>query len=215
MVVERYPEFNMVMNPGIDPSLQNISTMQWGFSDDYVYNSPDKFRNDKLLTANKVNTDVQRLDNEATGFGMASGSYREMYGSEVRNTKIGAYTGTVTGPYNYPDPAADIYHPIYKSSAGRYCHEKNRDLNGDGIIDASETNWYLPAQQELLLMLIALPQDERSFAGSSFISSTETGPRNYGYAAVGMRQGYPFIFSNTQGKMASVTYTVRCGRELR
>ena len=60
-----------------------------------------------------------------------------------------------------------------------------------------------------------LPQDERSFAGSSFISSTETGPRNYGYAAVGMRQGYPFIFSNTQGKMASVTYTVRCGRELR
>ena len=64
-------------------------------------------------------------------------------------------------------------------------------------------------------MLIALPQDERSFAGSSFISSTETGPRNYGYAAVGMRQGYPFIFSNTQGKMASVTYTVRCGRELR
>ena len=64
-------------------------------------------------------------------------------------------------------------------------------------------------------MLIALPQDERSFAGSSFISSTETGPRNYGYAAVGMRHGYPFIFSNTQGKMASVTYTVRCGRELR
>ena len=52
---------------------------------------------------------------------------REMYGSEVRNTKIGAYTGTVTGPYYYPDPAADIYHPIYKSSAGRYCHEKNRD----------------------------------------------------------------------------------------
>lgn len=215
MVVERYPEFNMVMNPGIDPSLQNISTMQWGFSDDYVYNSPDKFRNGKFLTANMVYTDVQRTDNEATGFGMASGSYREMYGSEVRNTKIGAYTGTVTGPYYYPDPAADIYHPIYKSSAGRYCHEKNRDLNGDGIIDASETNWYLPAQQELLLMLIALPQDERSFAGCSFISSTETGPRNYGYAAVGMRQGYPFIFSNTQGKMASVTYTVRCGRELR
>ena len=66
-----------------------------------------------------VYTDVQRTDNEATGFGMASGSYREMYGSEVRNTKIGAYTGTVTGPYYYPDPAADIYHPIYKSSAGR------------------------------------------------------------------------------------------------
>ena len=74
MVVERYPEFNMVMNPGIDPSLQNISTMQWGFSDDYVYNSPDKFRNGKFLTANMVYTDVQRTDNEATGFGMASGS---------------------------------------------------------------------------------------------------------------------------------------------
>ena len=216
MVVERYPEFNMVMNPGIDPSLQNISTMQWGFSFDYVYNSPDKFRNGKFLTANMVYTDVQRTDNEATGFGMASDSYRDMYGSELRNAKIGAYTGTVTGPpYYYPDPAADIYHPIYKSSAGRYCHEKNRDLNGDGIIDESETNWYLPAQQELLLMLIALPQNERNFAGSSFISSTETRPRNFSYAAFGIRQGYPFIFSNTQGKMASVTYTVRCGRELR
>ena len=66
----------MVMNPGIDPSLQNISTMQWGFSFDYVYNSPDKFRNGKFLTANMVYTDVQRTDNEATGFGMASDSYR-------------------------------------------------------------------------------------------------------------------------------------------
>ena len=81
-------------------------------------------------------------------------------------------------------------------------------------------NWFFfndTATTEIYTLSLhdALPMNERNFAGSSFISSTETGPRNYGYAAFGIRQGYPFIFSNTQGKMASVTYTVRCGRELR
>ena len=217
MVLEKYLEFRMVMNPGIDPSVQNISTMQWGFNTLYLYSGSDRFRNGKYLTANMVYTDVMRTNNEATGFGMKTNSYRSMYGSTIKEATIGAYSGSTTGaPYYYPNPTADIYHPIYKSSAGRYCHEKNRDLNGDGIIDDSETHWYLPAQQELLLMLIALPRSEISPGGNIFISSTETGAENFGYAGVGIRSdGYPFVYSNTQGRLATITYAVRCGRELK
>ena len=34
----------------------------------------------------------------------------------------------------------------------RYCHEKNRDVNGDGIIDDSEAHWYSPSADELYLI---------------------------------------------------------------
>ncbi len=37
MVLERYPEYRMTMNPGIDPSVQNINSMQWGFAEYKVY----------------------------------------------------------------------------------------------------------------------------------------------------------------------------------
>jgi ribosomal protein S9 len=60
---------------------------------------------------------------------------------------IPAYTGRTSGaPYYLPDPTARIYHPIYKTSAARYCHEKNRDLNGNGILEPSEIHWYATEQ---------------------------------------------------------------------
>lgn len=220
MVLERYPEYRMTMNPGIDPSVQNINSMQWGFAyfKVYVSNNLDKFRNGRYVTAESVYQDLKRVDNEPDNFGVAPNSYRRMFGNGLDGIlgAIPAYTGRTSGaPYYLPDPTARIYHPIYKTSAARYCHEKNHDLNGNGILEPSEIHWYMPSQKELLLMAISLPRSEYQFAGyNALMSSTELGEGNMSHVTVGVRDSYPFAYSNSQPK-GSQTFAVRCCRVLR
>lgn len=220
MVLERYPEYRMTMNPGIDPSVQNINSMQWGFPyiKIYVTNNFDKFRNGRFVTTESVYRDLTRVDNEPDNFGVRPNSYRNMFGNGLDGTlaAIPAYTGRTSGaPYYHPDPTARIYHPIYKTSAARYCHEKNRDLNGNGILEPSEIHWYMPSQKELLLMAISLPQSEYRFAGyNALMSSTELEERHMSHVTVGMKDSYPFAYSNRQFK-ESQTFAVRCCRVLR
>ena len=220
MVLERYPEYRMTMNPGIDPSVQNINSMQWGFAyfKVYVSNNLDKFRNGRYVTAESVYQDLKRVDNEPDNFGVAPNSYRRMFGNGLDGIlgAIPAYTGRTSGaPYYLPAPTARIYHPIYKTSAARYCHEKNRDLNGNGILEPSEIHWYMPSQKELLLMAISLPRSEYQFAGyNALMSSTELGEGNMSHVTVGVRDSYPFAYSNSQPK-GSQTFAVRCCRVLR
>lgn len=220
MVLERYPEYRMTMNPGIDPSVQNINSMQWGFPYYKVYtsNNYDKFRNGRYVTTESVYQDLTRVDNEPDNFGVNPDSYRRMFGNGLDGNlaAIPAYNGRTTGaPYYHPEPTANIYHPIYKTSAARYCHEKNRDLNGNGILEPSEIHWYMPSQNELLLMAISLPQSEYQFAGySALMSSTELEERYMSHVTVGVRDSYPFAYSNRQPK-ESQTFAVRCCRVLR
>lgn len=220
MVLERYPEYRMTMNPGIDPSVQNINSMQWGFPyyKVYISNNYDKFRNGRYVTTESVYQDLTRVDNEPSDFGVRPDSYRRMFGNGLDGNlaAIPAYNGRTTGaPYYHPEPTANIYHPIYKTSAARYCHEKNRDLNGNGILEPSEIHWYMPSQKELLLMAISLPQSEYQFAGyNALMSSTELEERNMSHVTVGVRDSYPFAYSNSQPK-ESQTFAVRCCRVLR
>ncbi len=171
-VFENTEEAALVMNPGIAPGLQRTTTMQWGFFNTLLYNNADIVRNGKLLTANAVYTDMQRsADHEPIEFGKTPNSYRDMYGRSagVGTGFISAYTGTDSGsPYYYPDASGQIYHPIYKSSAARYCHEKNRDVNGDGIIDDSEAKWYLPATQEMMMGYIQGLEELYNVSGSTY-----------------------------------------------
>lgn len=220
MVLERYPEYRMTMNPGIDPSVQNINSMQWGFAYQkiYVSNNLDKFRNGRFVTTESVYIDLKRVDNEPDNFGVFPNSYRNMFGNGLDGNlaAIPAYTGRTSGaPYYLPDPTANIYHPIYKTSAARYCHEKNRDLNGNGILEPSEIHWYMPSQKELLLMAISLPRSEYLFAGyDALMSSTELEERHMSHVTVGMKDSYPFAYSNRQLK-SSQTFAIRCCRVLR
>lgn len=185
-VFENKKELKLTLNPGIDPSLQRTFFTQWGFSGIYLHSQRDSRRNGKFLTANAVYTDVQRNANhEPAGFGKAQNSYRPMYGNNRfggDKDAIPAYSGTNTGaPYYYPDANGRIYHPIYKSSAARYCHEKNRDVNGDGIIDESEAKWYMPANDQLLMAWIAGIQD--NLERTMLISSSESQAELYFYVS--------------------------------
>lgn len=201
--VERYEEAKMRMNPGIPPEVQGTTTMQWGDKTTRLYNQLDQFRNGYYLTAHAVYRDVTRSNNQPSGFGIAANSYRPMYG-RMGETPIGKYTGTTQAPYYHPVATAVIYHPIYKSSAARYCHEKNRDMNGDGFIDASETKWYLPSQHEL--QMVWLSGDASFDVGVNYWSSTEAGD-NASWFMI-LSSGY----TTNEGKIKP--YQVRCVRTL-
>lgn len=172
---------------------------------------PDCYRNGKFQTANAVYVDVQRgVNSEPLGFGKEKDSYRPMYGNNKTGDKepkpIPAYTGTNSGaPYYYPDARGLIYHPIYKSSAARYCHEKNRDVNGDGIIDESEAHWYMPAAEQLLMAWIGGLQD--NFNLDSRYWSVSEMYHNANHYVEFMGGGSHYEFDHNR-------YSVRCVREL-
>lgn len=158
-VVEREVELRYALYPGLDPSRQSLKGVFWGFYGTVLYYmKEDRFINGKFMTANLVYNDVQRVDNEPVGFGKAYNSYRPMYDGRWSHYPMGPYSGQTSGfPYYHPPMGHgfDMYHPIYRTSPVRYCHEKNRDVNGDGIIDDSEADWYLPSLFEVDLMWIA------------------------------------------------------------
>lgn len=203
--VEQYEEATMQMDPGINPAAQRTNSMQWGFNGKLTYNGADRFRNGYFLTANAVYRDVKRANNLPTGFGIAANSYREMYGNNITggSSVIPNYMGTTNYPYYYPDATATVYNPIYKSSAARYCHEKNRDINGDGFIDESETHWYLPSQHELMMLWIS---NNIPFNGSYYWSALEY-TNNVGWSV-----GFSFGSSGVNNK--PFPCRVRCIRKL-
>lgn len=157
-VLEDKYELKMDLLPDMPTTWKNGKYMQWGLKSETLYGGKDKYRNGKYLTADAVYTDVQRdtKTNDPIGFGQREDSYRPMYGRgdlRIYPEQPLDYRGNPgKAPYYYPDFTPDTYHPIYNSSAARYCHEKNRDINGDGVIDEAEAHWYMPAQQQVMLM---------------------------------------------------------------
>ena len=157
-VVEREVELRFALYPGLDPSQQSLKGVLWAFYGKVLYYmKEDRFISGKFMTVNLVYNDVQRVDNEPVGFGKVPDSYRPMYdGRWSGSLPLAPYSGQTSGsPYYHPPMGYNMYHPIYRTSAVRYCHEKNRDVNGDGIIDDSEADWYLPSLFEVDLMWIA------------------------------------------------------------
>lgn len=213
-VFERIEEAALALNPGIDPSLQRTTTMQWGYSGTVVYDGPSghKTEHGQLMTAHTVYTDVEvnweginsRLPRN---FGK---TYREMYG----NGKTGGtgpipnYTKPTVAPYFYPDPAENIYHPIYKSSASRYCHEKNRDMNGDGIIDESEANWFMPTHNDLKNQNVRYPDNNQVYSTSS---EEQTRPEQLIYRVL-LKEGGSSAGGPVHGTKTDLL-RVRCIRE--
>lgn len=76
------------------------------------------------------------------------------------------------------------------------CLQRNRDLDGNGRIDADEVRWYLPATNQLVGMWIgrdALPSDARLFQGNP--ATINDNKKSY---TSNHRLNYHFISSNGQ-----------------
>lgn len=215
MAIERIEESSLQLNPSGDPSLQSTDIAQWGFVNEPapLYDGKNRFlnySNGYFLTANAVYEDIT-IDTEGNVSWDGSGTnQRPKWGSRAyknKNTAIpegpsGIYSnngsrGNSGPPFYYPNSldqnAADneMYHPVFNSSAARYCHEKNRDLNGDGIISPEETFWYLPSLTELQHVWInyeSIQTSSTEYGVGFYWSSTEiSGSRA---RALGFTSGY-------------------------
>lgn len=103
------------------------------------------------------------------------------------------------------------FDPIYNTYAARYCFDKNRDENLDGVISGSEIKWYLPSRGEQVIAWIgkrALTATGSDIPSESCWSSTENNPFN----ALNMNfsnGGTGGIFSKTNGLQH-----IRCVRRI-
>lgn len=147
--IENFEEAGMILTPGQATELQSISTMQWGYSstllnvDDVNRYSFGAYNTAFTIYSTTVNGSETNLPS------WTNDEYRTPMWPYT-GAAINSYGGGNSGfPYFNPVIGIAAIHPIYNSSATRYCHEKNRDLNGDGIIDQSETFWYLPSFADL------------------------------------------------------------------
>lgn len=204
LYIERYEEFAMTLYPDIPVNLQKKSGMQWGYTGTIFDNADDRFINGNYLTANAVYTNVEPRNGMNTPQWeiTAYAAYREKYPNT--GGKVTEPTALITSdtPYYYPQLAnstTDYFDPIYSSSAARYCHEKNRDTNGDGIISKEETIWYLPSYCDM-----------DSIMAKAIISGN-----NYYWTATEVNANESFAFTISAGKYKKDkvgTYRVRCVR---
>lgn len=78
-------------------------------------------------------------------------------------------------------PISGPFDPIYNTYAARYCFEKNRDVNQDGLIAGDEIKWFLPSRGEQVIAWIgkrALAKTDADSLNVSTWSSTENGIAN-------------------------------------
>lgn len=152
LVTERMEEYEHCLQSQLPMNLQMSTGMQWGPYDltSAATNDGDGFTNTLKGVYTSTTGDSYYKTYLSPKYGSAtSGWDKSNYGEIYEGPGI----STQGAPYfNLPLMSnTDAYHTIYNSTAARYCHEKNHDLNGDGQIDASETFWYLPSRQEMQL----------------------------------------------------------------
>jgi hypothetical protein len=145
---------------------------------------------------------------------------------------------TSFSPYTaWPNTAGDDKNYSYTPQAA--CLNRNRDLNGDGIIDGEELRWYIPSSQEYFQFAIGqteLPSPLVQFVDHSrdeFVTGATwtlnddgyadkrkqlqyhywTSDNRYFYADEGMSMGNGQWYTG-EAQAQTVSYQVRCIRQL-
>lgn len=115
-----------------------------------------------------------RVDTRAAGYGtdnVHNGRVATRYLAENPQDLVVTNTSSNTGAYSFLPPVKrngkiDLYQYSYYNSfaAARYCYDKNRDLNGNGVIDytndpsTNELKWYLPSECQLMGLYVSVPK---------------------------------------------------------
>lgn len=189
LLIESFEEYSFNIYPAPAKQLTKSNGMNWGFYDNQIYIGAAQ--SGDFLTANAVyglftytwvdnGTHFIEKDINGAPTWRSGNLYRTKYGATDLTLDWDNSLGTTAAPYNYPNynSTQQFYSPIYNSAAARYCHEKNRDLDGDGQISPSEATWFLPSQSELLVIAQnsdQLPSEAKfeTVYGSYYWSSTE------------------------------------------
>lgn len=170
LLVEREEEYALLLRPYIAMELQVLSGMQWGEWDITstaatgiaatngftptllgVYNTSD----------NQTVTDPNNYTGSNSAYSFRTPMYGSLEGGWDKNNKgrieqgnAALFSNVLQGQPYFSIPKNDYRNAIninYNTTAARYCHEKNWDENGDGVIAGKEVKWYLPSVAEVQL----------------------------------------------------------------
>lgn len=110
---------------------------------------------------------------------------------------------------NFVNPRKDAFgnvllyqYSYYDSYAARFCYDRNRDENGNGVIDPGELKWYLPALNQGLGYIAAAQSDILFGGGWTTTEETRTSMNSFwsgGYIGTNPKTG---------------TVPVRCVRDI-
>ena len=119
------------------------------------------------------------------------------------------HPGTITLAENLSGWATGITPPYTDTNtyAARYCYDKNRDLNGNGVLDTNEIVWYLPAHNQLVALGVAENAAVTPFAKMSYANTLETTANNA--MSVYIQNG-----PTSSSYIKTRTNRVRCVRDL-
>lgn len=79
--------------------------------------------------------------------------YLRLFPDDDKPPTRGAEAKEAAPPAGVPNPhPSGIYNPFSQTNAIDYCMRKNRDENGNGIIDDDEVKWYLPSPAQAMQM---------------------------------------------------------------
>lgn len=98
---------------------------------------------------------------------------------------------------------------IANTYVARYCYEKNRDLNGNGAIDANEVLWYMPSQNQMTALYLL---NQSTYSGSAFWTGT-----TYNQSKVNDPSSIQISFGSgqiNQSSRSDNSLRVRCVRDL-
>lgn len=220
MLVESFEEYAFDIYSSPAKQLSKHGGMHWGFYSNQIYSGTETAG--RFLTANAVYGVMENSWNRNNSNFVQYGAdgepswpstieYRSKYGASALTYNWDAYQGAITAPYYHPNYAVSFnaYAPIYNSSAARYCHEKNRDLNGDGAITPDEAMWYLPSAIEMAVIaqnMGKLPSSAQfnDSHGVVYWSSTERSSN--------MAVGYDFSSKEALQYTKNTPLRVRCVR---
>lgn len=124
-------------------------------------------------------------------------------------------------------PEAGMYNPQSNTNAADYCMRKNRDEDGNGIIEGDEVKWYLPTPVQVMQMYIW----RNAFKGGNYtlnfgyvpFGGASNGASNYYWTTneveiSGSPTAYGVDFSKTAALTTTLSknsrYPVRCVRDI-
>lgn len=118
------------------------------------------------------------------------------------------------------DPREPAYDPIFNTFAADYCMRKNRDEDGNGIIEGSEHKWYLPTPVQLMQISLWRSAFQYHFNGTgtaapfldSYWSTNESTTQSAMALAMDLR--VTNLSSDTKTIAKTLRQPVRCVRDI-
>lgn len=98
-----------------------------------------------------------------------------------------AQLANLKAPRKLANGNIDLYqYSYYNSFVARFCYDRNRDENGDGVIDDNELKWYVPSARQGLGIVVSMyfPNSLASYHGYGMSSTNTHGTDNaYSFSA--------------------------------